>query len=67
MEGHDVRVYVLESTGLNGMSENCETSHSVSLLHKRFATSVSLPVISKKLNPSAMKEYDIRGEYVYNA
>ena len=29
MEGHDVRVYVPESTGLNGMSENCETSHTV--------------------------------------
>jgi hypothetical protein len=30
MEGHDVRVYVLESTGLYGMSGNCETSHSFS-------------------------------------
>jgi hypothetical protein len=29
MEGHDVRVYVLESTGHYGMSENCETSHSI--------------------------------------
>jgi hypothetical protein len=29
MEGHDVRVYVPESTGLNGMSQNCETSHNV--------------------------------------
>jgi hypothetical protein len=28
MEGHDVRVYVPESTGLNGMSQNCETSHT---------------------------------------
>jgi hypothetical protein len=28
MEGHDVRVYVLESTGHYGMSENCETSHT---------------------------------------
>jgi hypothetical protein len=36
-------------------------------LYQRFASSVSLAVISKKLNPSAMKEYDIRGEYVYNA